>query len=238
LTPTLFDLPLRLGDAAALAEILLDVLGAQPKSVTEEQRSRAASRGASIPYQCMRPCFASLERDPIHPAAYYICVDGVENQPLLLRVAPATTPSSGLFPKAILIGRTHLGRHEVVINAVPFGPADHDRLHVFSHQINRGFLPKPAGMRPVTRVSSTTPAGKFPAAFETFRSLLKNTGQNQAAFTLLDGQDADDFYYAVVWSAIRAGWREGYALEGPVRRHGFEKGLANVVGQISDSRTT
>ena len=210
-TPTLFDLPLRLGDTVALAEILLDVLRADAKPVSDEQRGRIGSRAGSIPFQCLRPWFGSIERDPVHPAAYYICVDGVEDQPLLLRMAPSTTPSSGLFPKAILIGRTHVGPRELVINAVPFGPADYDRIQVFAEKVNRAFLPKPAGTRPVTRVWSDQPAQTFPAAFDTFRKLLKSTGQNQAAFAMSEGQDAEKFYFAAVWAAIRAGWREGYA---------------------------
>ena len=233
--PTLFDLPLRLGDTVALAEILLDVLRADAKPVSEEQRGRIASRAGSIGFQCLRPWFGSIERDPVHPAAYYICVDGVDDRPLMLRVAPSTTPSSGLFPKAILIGRTHLGPREVVINAVPFGPKDYDRIQVFAEKVNRAFLPKPAGMRPVARVWSDRPAQTFPAAFDTFRKLLKSIGQNRAAFAMAAGQDAEEFYFAAVWAAIRSGWREGYALQGPSSRRGFELELANVVGEISGS---
>jgi hypothetical protein len=237
-TPTLFDLPLRLGDTVALAEILLDVLRADAKPVSDEQRGRIASRAASIPFQWLRPWFRSVERDPVHPAACYICVDGVEDRPLMVRVAPSTTPSSGLFPHAILIGRTHLGPREVVINAVPFGPDNYDRIQVFSEKVNRAFLPKPAGTRPMTRVWSDKPARMFPAAFDTFRKLLKSTGQNQAAFAMAEGQDAEEFYFAAVWAAIRAGWREGYALQGATRRRGFELELANVVGEICDPPVT
>jgi hypothetical protein len=162
----------------------------------------------------------------------------VEDQPWMVRVAPSTAPSSGLFPKAILIGRTHLGPRELVINAVPFGPDNYDRIQVFSEKVNRAFLPKPAGMRPVTRVWSANPVRMFPAAFDTFRKLLKTTGQNQAAFAVAEGQDPEEFHFAAVWAAIRAGWREGYALQGATRRRGFELKLANVVGEISDPPVT
>jgi hypothetical protein len=225
-TPTLFDLPLRLGDTAALAEVLLDVLGALPKPVTDEQRARIASRAGSVRFQNLRVYFGSLERDPVHSAAYYVCVDGIDDQPMLLRVAPSTTPSSGLFPRAILIGRTHLGPREVVINAVPFGPDDRGKIQVFSEQLNKAFLPKPAGMKAVVAVQGDS--STFAGAFETFRKTLKSTGQNQAAFALAEGQDAEEFYFAVVWSAIRIGWREGYALQG-VRR---------PVGRTSDRPAT
>jgi hypothetical protein len=221
-TPSLFDLPLRLGDTVVLAEIFLDVLRADSKRVIDDQRGRIASRAASLEFQCLRPWFGSIERDPVHPAAYYICVDGVDDQPLLLRVAPSTTPSSGLFPKAILIGRTHLGPREMVMNAVPFGPEDFSRIQVFSEKVNPAFLPKPAGIRPITHVWSDRPAETFPASFDMFRKLLKNTGQNQAAFAMAESQDAERFYFATVWAAIRAGWREGYALQGPSSRRSFE----------------
>lgn len=189
MTPTLFDLPLRLGDAVALAEVLLNVLGSQPKPVNDEQRGRVASRASSLTFHSLRPYFASIERDPVHPAACYICVDGVDNQPLLLRIAPSTTSSSGLFPNAILIGRTHLGPREVVINAVPFGPNDRDRIQVFSEQINRAFLPRPG-----------------------------TAGRTLPASAPAEGQDPEEFYYAAVWSAIRAGCREGYVLRMPPRK--------------------
>jgi hypothetical protein len=39
---------------------------------------------------------------------------------------------------------------------------------------------------------------------------------------MAEGQDAEEFYFAAVWAAIRTGWREGYALQGATRRRGFE----------------
>jgi hypothetical protein len=214
-TPALFDLPLSLGDAAALADVVLDVCRAHPKPATDEQRNRVQARLAGFSFGRMNPLVASLERDPVHPAACYVCVDGIDNQPLLLRLAPATTPSSGLFPKAILIGRTHLAGREVVLNAVPFGPGDTERIATFSEQVNKSYLPKPAGQRPVIVVRSPEPMQHFPIALTAFRRILKNTGHNQAAFGLHEGQDPSELYFTAVWSAIRTGWREGYALRGP-----------------------
>jgi hypothetical protein len=232
-TPALFDLPLRLGDAAALADILIDrPASALRKPLTDEIRSRLAARVRSANFECMTPLMPSLERDPVHPSAWYVCVDGVEKQPLLLRVAPATTPSSGLFPKAILIGRTFAGTQEVVLNAVSFGAEDHDRILAFSEHVNTAFQPKPFGSHPVIRVSGKVPAEAFPAAFEAFPGLLRSSGLSRAAFGLMEGQDATSFYFATVWAAIRAGWREGYTLHSPapvppiqgVRGRPFEAG--------------
>ena len=58
---------------------------------------------------------------------------------------------------------------------------------------------------------------------------------NQAGFGLLEGQDAAEFCYATIWAAIRAGWREGYAMQGPsstlvpgMKRRMFESELTEV----------
>ena len=240
MTASLFDLPLGLGDAALLADVLLDVCGAPPKPITDDQRNRAVSRLGGVSFNGMRPHLASLERDPVHPAACYVCVDGVDDQPLLVRAAPATTPSSGLFPKAILIGRTHIGSREVVLNAIPFGLGDRERIVAFSEQVNKAYQPKQAGSRPMIEVRSTAPAEHFPVVFASFRRMLKSSGLNQAAFGVLEGQEPAEFYFATLWSAIRAGWREGYALRGPapltipgLKRRPFESDPA-VVARVVD----
>jgi hypothetical protein len=239
-TPSLFDLPLRLGDAATLAELLLNQpAAAQLKPLTDDFRSRIAARASSAAFESMKVHFGSIERDPVHPSAFYVCVAGVENQPLLLRVATAQTPSSGLFPKAILIGRTFLGEIEAVLNVVPFGPLDHERILTFSDRVNPAFQPRSSGGRPVICVSSDAPSETFPLAFEAFRKILRSSGQNQAAFGLREDQAPVDFYFSTVWSAIRSGWREGYALHSSepippipgVRRRPFETEL-NVVREV------
>ena len=166
----------------------------------------------------MCPYPESLERDPIHPSAYYCCVDGVDGQPLLLRMALASAPSSGLFPKAILIGRTHIGAahagaRELVINVVPFGPNDRERILTFSEQLDKAFLPKTFGAKPVIRVRGDSPAAQFGPATEAFRSILKGTGQNAACFAASAGTDFAAFYFETVWALIRAGWREGYTIQ-------------------------
>jgi hypothetical protein len=212
-TPSLFELPLRIGDAAALAAILIECAGAEAGPVSPDVRTRVGARLRAVRFECMRPLPVSLERDPVHPSALYICVDGLDGQPLLLRAAPASTPSSGLFPNAILIGRTRAGAAEVVLNAMPFGPADHDSIRTFSEHVNRAFLPRHSGSRPVIRVTSDSPADAFPAAFAEFRKILRTTGHNRTAFAARDGQGPHEFYFALVWSAIRSGWRDGYALE-------------------------
>jgi hypothetical protein len=195
-----------MSDAARFAEVLLGVLGAVPKPVTEEERTRIASRCAPLSLEHLTPYFPSIERDPIHPAAAYVCADGVDSQPLLLRAAPASSPSSGLFPKSILIGRTHLSKFEVVINAIPFGPGDDERIAVFSQKVNKVFRPRSSGSKPVIVIRSDAPAQTLPAVFDAFRRRLKATGRSQLAFAGIPES-------VISWAAIRAGWREGYSLD-------------------------
>lgn len=138
MTPSLFDLPLRLGDAVTVAGLLLD-LPVVSKPVTAVQRSRVAARAQGLQFSAMTAHWDTLERDPIHPAAYYLQVEGIDGQPLLLRSAPASTPSSGLFPKAILIGRSFVTpppgsrgqTTEMVLNVIPFGAEDEAALRTF-----------------------------------------------------------------------------------------------------------
>lgn len=208
-------------DAAALAAVLLDTrLGAtlpagvssSAKPLTEDIRLRVASRVAGLRFEHLRPLIVSLERDPVHPSACYVCVDGVDEQPLLLRAAPATSPSSGLFPKSILIGRTFIGPVEAVLNAIPFGPGDGERIVAFAEQVNTVYAPRPFGTRPVIEVRAEDPAGAFPIAFEALRQAERTTGRVAPCLALGEGQEAEAFYFAAVWSAIRAGWRGGYTL--------------------------
>lgn len=240
MTPALFDLPLRLGDAATLADLLFNQPpGAHAKPLTDDLRARLATRAAGLNFDCMKPLLPSLERDPVHPSAFYVCVDGVDDQPLLLRVAPSKTPSSGLFPKAILIGRTFVGSQEAVLSAVPFGPGDRDPILTFSGQVNKAFQPRAFGSRPVTLVTGEPDADEIQMAFEGFRKLVRTTGQNTAAFGLPEGGDGAALYFATVRGAIRCGWREGFALHSSatvapipgVARRPFETGL-NVKREI------
>ena len=163
------QLPLKVSDAAALAELVL--LHAQGRKLDNNLVTRIAARAQALRLSSIVPFIGSLQRDP---DAYYVVADTRVDQPecWLLRLALASSPSSGLFPNAVLIGRmrTNLG-HEVVVSAVPFGPGDHVNIRTFVERIDPAFLPKSRGA----------------------------------------ATDAD--VDLIMWSAIRAGWREGYSLE-------------------------
>jgi hypothetical protein len=203
LTPSLFDLPVRPPEVARCAVLIFEQAGEKP--FTDELRNRIAGRSALLKLEGLTPHFASLERDPIHPSAIYLAVDGRASQPLLLRLAPNATPSSGLFPKSILIGRMPGPKGiEIVANAVPFAHSSAEAISTFAAKVNRAFEPRPAGVRSAIIVKSKSPETVLPAAFEEFRAILKVRGVNLAG--------AEDPIVAR-WAAIRAGWREGFVTD-------------------------
>jgi len=211
LTPVPLELPLRPSEASQLGNLILDQ--AERKPLTDEVRNRIAARGAVLHLETITPYFGSLERDPVHPSAYYLAVDGAQGEPLLLYLALATAPTSSIFYKPLLIGRTRRANGpEMVINAVPFGPSDRENLAKFAAQVNTAFLPRPQGSRTAIAVGSLQPQVGLPAAFAAFRAILKRTGKNLAATCVPPGEvSAADVYFAGLWAAIRAGWREGYS---------------------------
>ncbi len=200
MTPTLFDLPIRAPEAAQLGVLILEQAGDKP--ITQDVRNRISSRAVLLNLDGTRPYFGSLERDPIHSSAVYLAVDGVDSQPLLLRIAPNATPASGLFPKSILIGRVPgYGGMELVVNAVPFSHLDQAQICTFSTEVNRAFQPRPAGSRSAIVVESQYPEVVYPEAIAAFRKILVERNLNMAGFA--DPQAAS-------WAAIRCGWREGF----------------------------
>lgn len=242
MTPVPLNLPLRTGEAAALAGLVFE--HAEGKLLSDELRARLAGRAETLHLESVRPAFGSLERDPVHKSVYHLALDTFESgaaggRPLLLHIASALSPSSGLFPNSLLIGRMRLdsGR-EVVVNASPFASTDQANIRTFAEEVNRTFLPRPQGAQPAIAVGNRHPEISLPAAFEAFRVILKNTGANMASTVQLSAtremttdralaeRDGDDptaaghtrvsirhLYHAGLWAAIRAGWREGYNAE-------------------------
>jgi hypothetical protein len=235
MTPVPFDLPLSPSEAGALAELIFE--HAEGKRLNDDVRNRLAGRANQIRFQTLTPYFGSLEKDPVHPSSYYVAVDG--SSPLLLHIGPAAAPTGSLYPKSLLIGRMRAGRGgEVVINAVPFAATDRDNVRKYAEQVARAFLPRPQGPSAAIAVGNRHPEISLPAAFEAFRGILKSRSLNLASTVQLsatremttdEGLAARDgenpvaaghtrvsirhLYHAGLWSAIRAGWREGYNAE-------------------------
>src|SRR5262245_6795293 len=232
-TPIPMDLPVKASEAASLAELVLAL--AEGKSLTDDLRSRLAGRAAPRQLATIKPYFGSLASDPVHPSTYYLAVDGRDAQPLLLHIAPASAPTSGVFPNALLIGRMRAAGREVVVNAISFSSKDWENVSRYAQQVDTAFLPRPQSARPAIAIGNRHPEISLPAAFEAFRTILRNTGANMAstsqlsatremttdeAITARDGENPvaaghtrvsiRHLYHAGLWAAIRAGWREGY----------------------------
>ena len=200
------QLPLKASEAATLAGLVFQQ--AQGRKLDADLRSRLGSRIQALRLSSIAPFAASLQQDPIHPDTYYVIADtrGEPRQCWLLRLALASSPSSGLFPNSVLIGRmrTHVG-HEVVVNAIPFDPHYRDNIRKFAERVDPAFLPRPQG----AATSISVEHADLPSTFEAYRNILRTTGSNVAAVPVQDQAQVD----AVLWAAIRAGWREGYTLE-------------------------
>ena len=206
MTPVPLQLPLRPADAVSVANLIFDL--AEGKPLTGELRDRLSRRSSVLRLPSLTPYFGSLERDPVHPSTYYLAVDGENREPLLLHMAPANAPTSSLFSKPLLIGRMPRARGpEMVINCLPFGPSNPEAVARFAAGTDARLLPRPSGPKPSIVVESREPETDFPIALEAFRWIAKRGGKNLAAF-----EAGAELNACAVWTAIRAGWREGYSL--------------------------
>ena len=188
-----------------MANLVLDY--AELKPLTDELRMRLAARASVLRLTSLVPHFGSLGRDPVHPSTYYLAVDGDGGQPLLLHIAPANAPTSSLFPKPLLVGRMpRAGGPEMVINCLPFGPADRGAVEKFAAYTDTRLLPRPLGPRPSMAIESDRPETDFPLALEAFRGLAR---RGKRIPVVLAGPNA---YPGAVWAAIRAGWRQDYSI--------------------------
>ncbi len=154
-------LPLDAGEAAALAELIFDRAAGRP--LTTELRARLDGIARGLRWSSLRAWLGSLARDPVHESAFYVAVDALGEgvaAPLLLRLATASAPSSGLFPNATLIARARLadGR-EVVISAAPFGEADTEAIRTFVERVDPGFAARPGEERPAGSAWAAIRAG-------------------------------------------------------------------------------
>ena len=196
------ELPVKTSEAARLAGLIFEQI--EGRRLNEDLRKRFIARMHELQLVSVVPLGGSLQRDPIHPSTYYLAADTREPQPRhwLLRIASAASPSSGLFPQAVLIGRMRTDKGpEVVVNAISFERTDRENIRKFAERVDPDFLPKPRGSSPAICVERN--------AFETYREILRSTGVNLASRLVRDEIEVD----AAVWAAIRAGWREGYGIE-------------------------
>jgi len=229
-----FELPVKASEVAGIADIVFQVL--ENRRVQDDVRNRLATRSQAMNLTSIRPFWGSLQQDPVHSSSYYLAADTVSEAggapaPLLLRFALASAPASGLFPESMLVGRMRPGGgREVVVNAIHFAPAD-AAVETFATNVDRAFLPRPQGTAPAITVISADPERELPAAFDGFRVVQRSTGINAASIAAMAGLSSRT-YAAAVWSAIRAGWRDGYNLEAEpieVRADGVPKRVRRCV---------
>jgi hypothetical protein len=213
LTAVPLELPVRASDAAALAGIVFQLADGR-QTLRDDVRNRIAARIAGEQYETLRVFPGSLAQDPVNAAAYFIAVDAGTagaTAPLLLRLALSSAPASALFPNATLITRTRSGdNQEFVIGAIPFSPSNHNEIRLFVEEVDRGFMPRPHGAQSAWAVAPEDPDAALPAAFQAYRQILRNSGQNVAA-VVSAGHDAEHLLDAALWAAIRCGWREGFS---------------------------
>ncbi len=178
------ELPVRASEAAALADVIFQQADGR-QALRDDVRNRIAARIAGERYETLRVFPGSLAQDPVHAAAYFIAVDSCmagTTTPLLLRMALASAPASALFPNATLITRTRSGHNqEFVINAIPFSPGNHKEIGLYVEEVDRGFMPRPHGAQSAVAVIPENPEAAVPAAFQAYRRILRDSGQNVAA---------------------------------------------------------
>lgn len=204
-------LPIRPSEAAVLAELIFEQAEGRP--LTGEIRQCLERSVAALGLTSVRPCFGSLEREPEHASAYFVAVDGLSSgceEPLLLHLAPAAEP--GDLPHGLLIGRMRPGGgREIAIYSSPFGPTDDGQIAAFVESAGRCFLPRPQGAAAALRVELTEPAGVAQAALQAFSEVSGASGCRRLAI-LLPGRA--ECFWAMVWAAIRAGYRDAYTAGG------------------------
>lgn len=204
--------PVAPAEAAELARLIL--AQAERRKLDADVRARIAARAGALRLERIRPHFGSLARDPVHHSSYYLAVDGDEGSSQLLHFAPASAPTSSVFRKPLLVGRSHQpGGAEIVINSIPFGPGDQQNIEKFVSALDAAFLPKPGASHSEIRATA-------PAAFAGFQAIWKTRGKNLAALALDGDVGPAAFYYAGLWGAIRSGWREGYSMGITLRVNG------------------
>lgn len=242
MNPIPINLPVRLSEAAALVDAIMECRGGQGVDAGVRTRLRERLGSAGLASLAVYP--GSLEADPEQTGAYLIAVDGLADParptPMLLRLAP----SGGVGPSAVYTGAQELGRmrpqgeREMTVHAIPFAPTDWDNIAAFVAGPGQGFAPRPQQARPAIATGNRHPEISLPAAFRGFRSILEKRKLNVASTVqlsatremttddVIEARDGENpvaightrvsirhLYHCGLWAAIRAGWREGYTAE-------------------------
>ncbi|MBL8238563.1 MAG: hypothetical protein JNM66_14150 [Bryobacterales bacterium] len=199
MTPVSLSIPVRAQEASQLADLVFQF--AEGRTVDDALRRMLASRASQLSLEGMRVHWGSLAADPVAKSTYFVAVDGAGS--VLLHIALASAPGSGLFPQSVLVGRMRTPRGlEIVVNAIPFGSGDEDRVLAYALTLDRGVLPGPQGVDSLFLAA----AADADTAFAQYRAVQRKYGLSVAAWA---GPAVEG-----LWGAIRHGWRDGFPLRG------------------------
>jgi hypothetical protein len=212
------------------------------RKLDDEVRNRAAQALCGLRLASSRIYPGSLVEDPQHTSNYYLAADliaGGASQPSLLQVAPSSVVSTARFSGRDVSFRVVVqGGEELSIHRIPFTSRDYENIRIFAEQVAPAFLPRPQGALPAVAAGNRHPEISLPAVFDAYRAILEKLKVNMASTVQLsatremttdealaarDGEDPTaaghtrvsirHLFHAGLWSAIRAGWREGYTAE-------------------------
>ena len=97
---------LKVNELAAVADLI--PRHAEHQALDDALRRRVAADVSALQLSSLRPYVGSLERDPFYASNWYLAVDAVAGgvaTPLLLEIAPASTPAGDRFHDPILTQR-------------------------------------------------------------------------------------------------------------------------------------
>ncbi len=239
--PIPINLPVRLSEAAALVDLIVECQAEAPDS--GRARARLAERLGPLGLAGLSVMPGSLESIPGQPGSFMIAADGLADPAhpahLLLVAGPVTGFEGTGFDGAHELGRIRpRGGRELAIHAVPFAPTDRENVTAFVHRSGGAFAPRPQRALPGIATGNRHPEISLPAAFRGFRTILETRKLNVASTVQLsatremttdeaiaarDGENPvaightrvsiRHLYHCGLWAAIRAGWREGYTAE-------------------------
>ncbi|MCL4794442.1 MAG: hypothetical protein KJZ84_07760 [Bryobacteraceae bacterium] len=235
------NLPVRLSEASALVELIVDSRAGT--SVSEETRTRCAERLGGLGLANLAVYPGSIESVAGHPGAIAVAVDGLVDPArpahMLLIAAPTASAAPAGFEGGHELGRIRpQGGREMAIHAVPFAPTDRENVAAFVQSTGGVFAPRPQRALPGIATGNRHPEISLPAAFRGFRAILETRKLNVASTVQLsatremttdeaiaarDGENPvaightrvsiRHLFHCGLWAAIRAGWREGYTAE-------------------------
>ncbi len=116
MTPSQLLPPVKPSEAVAIAELILRLTQGRPWST--DVRAKLAGSLPTLHLEKLTAFPLTLTADPTHAATYFLIVQ-TSDEPWLLHIAPASSATTPIFPKPMLLARVRpAGEREIVINAI------------------------------------------------------------------------------------------------------------------------